>query len=373
MSKTIVFLADGTWNGTDVDKDDDGIPAATNVLKLYHNLAGDETLDSWTRAGEGEKVLMDADRNVVQIAKYLHGVGDSKRLFNRLLGGAFGMGLISRIVRGYTFICRNYQPGDRIFIAGFSRGAYTARALGGMITKAGLMDYAKLNIQSKEEAYHYGLYVWAYYRQQKVVRLNEDAVNDLWMQVQSCAFQVGEEHMITGVPIEAIGVWDTVGSLGLPIYGRENKRVDLFRFADTDLNPLVQRGYHALAIDEHRADFDFTPWTPRAGIDQRWFIGGHTDVGGGYEEAELSDFAYSWMADQLAAPSARGAGLQYKSPLPVLPAPDYRGLIHDESRRFPFVLGLKVDRAIPADANIDASVHVRRADATMNYAPRNLP
>jgi len=128
MSKVIVFLADGTWNGIGVDSDRDGVPEATNVLKLYHNLAGDESIDSFSLENESERVAMNADRNILQIAKYLHGVGDSDNPLRKMLTGAFGAGVISRIVRGYTFISRNYAPGDRIIIIGFSRGAYTARA-----------------------------------------------------------------------------------------------------------------------------------------------------------------------------------------------------------------------------------------------------
>jgi uncharacterized protein (DUF2235 family) len=128
MSKVIAFLADGTWNGVGVDKDQDGVPEATNVLKLYHNLAGDESIESFTLDNESERVAMDNNRNISQIAKYLHGVGDSDNPIHKMLGGAFGAGLISRIVRGYTFISRNYEPGDKIIIVGFSRGAYTARA-----------------------------------------------------------------------------------------------------------------------------------------------------------------------------------------------------------------------------------------------------
>lgn len=368
MSKVIAFLADGTWNGSNVDQDNDGQTTATNVLKLYHNLAGDDTLDSWQLRGEGERVLINgANRTIIQHAKYLHGVGDSDNVIERLLGGAFGAGIISRIVRGYTFICRNYQPGDKIVIAGFSRGAYTARALAGMITKAGVMDYAKLNIASKEDAYRYGFYVWAYYRQQRNANLAQKLINNLWLQVQSAGFQVGEEHMIRYVPVEAVGVWDTVGSLGLPVYQEENKRVDLFRFADTALNPLVKNGFHALAVDEFRADFNYTPWDARAYVEQRWFVGGHGDVGGGYEQPQLSDIALGWMSQQLGT-----VGLLYNSPLPILPQPDYRGQMHDESRNGVFALAAKIKRSITADQVIDESVNQRRQDAAMQYAPSNV-
>ncbi len=367
MPKTIAFLADGTWNGIKVDSDQDGVPESTNVLKLYHNLAGDDSIESFTLADEGERVALDADRNVLQIAKYLHGVGDSGNAIIKLLGGAFGAGIISRIVRGYTFISRNYQPGDRIIIAGFSRGAYTARALGGMIAKAGLLDYAKFNFADKEQAYQCGLYVWAYYRQQQQKNLAARAVDLLWRKVIGIGTEIGEEQMIANVPIAAIGVWDTVGSLGIPVYDRsEDSRLDLFRFADNDLSSKVAQGFHALAIDEHRADFTPTHWNARAGVEQAWFCGAHADVGGGYEESGLSDFALAWMSDRLG-----DAGLRYKNPPPVLAAGDLNATLHDSWNALPYKLKPPYLRPIAVDARVHQSVQQRRATIAM-YQPPNL-
>ena len=141
MSKNIVFCADGTWNGPEEHTQQSPIDTAdtagellggalTNVVKLYANLAGRPTPETLALQNEQEKTLLDVAGNTVQIAKYLHGVGDSNNVVIKVLGGVFGMGVIARIVRGYTFISRYYQPGDAIHLAGFSRGAYTAR-LGG--------------------------------------------------------------------------------------------------------------------------------------------------------------------------------------------------------------------------------------------------
>ncbi len=373
MSKVIAFLADGTWNGIAVDNDRDGVPEATNVLKLYHNLAGDESIDSFSLENESERVEIDADRNVLQIAKYLHGVGDSDNPIKKLLGGAFGAGLISRIVRGYTFISRNYEPGDTIIISGFSRGAYTARALGGMIAKDGLLDYKALNITSKEEAYQYGLYVWASYREKRVESLAQRAINLVWKKIIGLGTEVHTEQLIRDVPIRAIGVWDTVGAMGIPIYnveeGKENSRMDLFRFADTDLSEKVANGFHALAIDEARSDFAPTSWTARAGIEQAWFIGAHADVGGGYPQSDLSDFALQWMSSKLAF---NGDGLRYKDPLPVNPNGNAAGDIHDSWNALPYKLKPRVVRAIAADADVHTSVKLRRENASLQYHPKGL-
>ena len=123
MPKRIVFCADGTWNGpeqqtgvTPIDSDDNhgelNGATVTNVVKLFANLAGRVTPETMTMRDEQEKVLLDAAGNVVQIGKYIHGVGDSNSFLKKAMGGMFGMGVIARIVRGYTFISRNYEPGD---------------------------------------------------------------------------------------------------------------------------------------------------------------------------------------------------------------------------------------------------------------------
>ncbi len=373
MPKVIVFLADGTWNGIGVDSDRDGVPEATNVLKLYHNLAGDESIDSFSLENESERIAMDADRNILQIAKYLHGVGDSDNPIRKMLGGAFGAGVISRIVRGYTFISRNYLPGDRIIILGFSRGAYTARALGGMIAKDGLLDYNALNITTKEEAYQYGLYVWASYREKRVESLAQRAINLVWKKIIGIASPVHTEQMIRDVPIHAIGVWDTVGAMGIPVYSDEiegkSSRMDLFRFADTDLSDKVANGFHALAIDEYRADFAPTPWTPRSGIEQVWFIGAHADVGGGYEESDLSDFGLQWMSNKLAT---QGNGLIFKDLLPIVPKGNFAGDIHDSWNALPYKLKPRAVRAVPSDADVHISVKMCRESPTLGYQPAGL-
>jgi uncharacterized protein (DUF2235 family) len=143
----------------------------------------------------------------------------------------------------------------------------------------------------------------------------------------------------------------------------------LFRFADTDLSAKVANGFHALAIDEHRVDFAPTPWTPRAGIEQAWFIGAHADVGGGYEESELSDFGLKWLSEKLAT---NGDGLLFKDPLPVVPSDNFAGDIHDSWNKLPYKLKPRVNRSVPVDASLHSSVKMRRDDAAHEYAPLAL-
>lgn len=366
MAKVIAFLADGTWNGKDVDKDGDGTPEITNVLKLYHNLLGEDTLESFALAAESERIATASDGRVLQIAKYLHGVGDSKNPIIKYVGGATGAGLVSRIVRGYTFICRNYQPGDAIIIAGFSRGAYTARALADMIAAVGIMDYSKLDHPGKDRAYLQGMYVWAHYQQQRPMTRHQPGPNEIWELAADQTYAVGEEHMIRNVKVAAVGVWDTVGSLGIPAIGRAKAPVDLFRFANTRLHPNVGHGFHALALDEERATFSPTTWEARAGIEQVWFAGSHGDVGGGYVDSALADFALEWMAHKLAL---GGAGLRYKNPPPVATRADACGVQHDSWLALPFCLRPRQQRAVPDDALLHRSVEARLACRNLRYRP----
>lgn len=303
MSKNIIFCADGTWNGPNQQDDDDGMPDFTNVYRLYTDLVGVDDPTLLKLGNEQEKTAKTASGNITQIAKYLHGVGDSRNWYTKITGGVFGAGIIQRIVRGYTFICRNYQKGDRIYLVGFSRGAYTVRALAGMIGKCGLLDASKLNLDDKVSAYRLGSAVWANYRRASGV--SDSVFRDLLLDAPMFFQQkIDPASMIYNVQIEAVAVWETVGALGIPAY-LNDKRVDLYRFTDTKLGSGVRFGRQAIAIDEQRIDFTPTWWDSREGIVQVLFPGIHADVGGGYSAADdgngLSNISYRWLRDELAA------------------------------------------------------------------------
>ncbi len=307
MGKVIVFCADGTWNGPGEPDTDNVTDPPTNVFKLFLDLAGTDLPGTIMLAKEQERVLTAPNSTVLQWSKYLHGVGDSSNPLVQLLGGGLGEGLIARIVRGYTFISRNYAAGDRIFITGFSRGAYTARALAGMIAAKGLLDATKNDLADRTNGYRLGAAVWYAYRRAAsetnptwIGRLS-DAVLDL----PGFFTQTIADSQLIAAPIEAVAVWDTVGSLGIPTYTLRDQRIDFLQFADTRLSPVVQRGYHAIAVDEQRADFTPTLWDADPRIVQVLFPGCHSDVGGGFvmtgDESGLSDCALNWMIEQLAA------------------------------------------------------------------------
>jgi uncharacterized protein (DUF2235 family) len=382
MAKRIVFCADGTWNGPEQQTGVAPIDSAdehgelqgakvTNVVKLFANLAGRVTPQTMTMRDEQEKVVPDAaGRGVVQIAKYIHGVGDSDSFLKKAMGGMFGMGVIARIVRGYTFISRNYDAGDEIHIAGFSRGAYTARALAGMISSVGLLNRAEYDPDDKNEAYRLGVAAWCKCKNMSLHGAGKltDLANHLLNFVGGFfARQLDADQLIADVPIKSVAVWDTVGSMGIPAYAGD-KRYDVFRFVDTKLSNKVQNGFHAMAVDELRGDFPVTAWDSRAGIKQVWFVGAHADVGGGYsaQESRLSDIALEWMMRQLAE-----VGVRLATPLTYKPEPLIGPAIHQPWSKTPFALLPRSPRQVASTDTIHDSV-LRRWQADSSYRPQAL-
>lgn len=319
MSKNIVLCLDGTWNGPD-NKDAAGNQTPTNVQKLFEALSGSAAL----AAGDDEKEFAQpatAGAPPAQVGKYIHGIGASANVLAHAVEGAVGLGLVARVVRGYTYLSRMYEPGDDVFILGFSRGAYTARALAGFVTRQGLLDWNAMRLEAgSQESYSAGLAAWQQYK--KAIYQNQGSVLQGLAEVVSAlhdSFDLGLHpaprlQFVGDVGITAVGVWDTVGALGIPdIQEKDGSavRVDVFRFCDSILNAHVAHGFHAVAIDEQRVDFTPSLWDPRDGVVQVLFPGAHADVGGGYAMAEsgLSDAALAWMARQVASVGVRFVGM----------------------------------------------------------------
>jgi uncharacterized protein (DUF2235 family) len=379
VAKQIVFCADGTWNGpgdapsaTDIDAAtqsdtelDDGV---TNVVKLFSALAGQATPETQALRNETEIVQRDGD-GVTQVAKYLHGVGDSKNPISRVLGGVLGAGVIARVIRGFTFISRHYEPNDAIHIVGFSRGAYTARALAGMIAAVGLLNPRRYDPDDKPQAYLRGFAAWlkckgvvfeGNHRLTSLLNALTDFASDT---IAGVALR--KTDLITNVPIASVAVWDTVGSLGIPSYV-SGARKDFFSFVDTKLSPAVAHGFHAMALDERRRDFPVTRWDRDKRIEEVWFIGAHSDVGGGYpaSEAGLSDVALDWMIGRLAAVGARFV----TPPAHPLDLTRFEQAFHEPWTKPPFDLGARA-RAPRAGDVFHATVGERWA-ARADYRTR---
>ena len=203
-----------------------------------------------------------------------------------------------------------------------------------------------------------GVYVWAQHRK---ALGRESTLLGYLEEFKATAVPLTS---LVAAPICAIGVWDTVGSLGIPIDDSSHDgRIDVFEFADTALSPAVARGFHALAIDEQRGDFEPTLWDPRDGIDQRWFCGAHADVGGGYPSQEFCSISLDWMVGRM-----RDAGVLMSSQYAV-PGPFPFGPFHTPYQEDPFNLRPHGPRAIPAGALFHPSVQAR-LEGYPNYAPR---
>jgi hypothetical protein len=387
MGKNLLFLADGTWNGPGHDLDDDPVSAQpSNVLKLYHWLAGHDTLESTGLAGEAERVELDPNTGApLQVAKYLDGVGYDHNWLAKIIGGVFGAGLVTRIVRGYTYVSRNYQAGDRITLVGFSRGAYTARALAGLILEQGLLDPAKLDLDDREAAYRAGCAVWASH--QKRIRTGFlDRIEGILFDLPGFFSKPPAPGSLLPADLETVAVWDTVGAMGIPQYSGEDERLDAFRFANTQLDLRVHQGFHALSLDEQRPDFTPTLWDARDRLTQTLFPGAHADIGGGYPmsggESGLSDGALSWMQSRLAE-LPNGAGIHFGAPpagiQPSAAGPahqpwnhvPYLGLNHGP-RRFPNGQGLLPDPSVAARMAAD-NVVPDPGQPKAPYYPGNLP
>jgi uncharacterized protein (DUF2235 family) len=221
---------------------------------------------------------------------------------NGIYGGLFGKGLSENIRLAYEWLIENYNDGDEIFIFGFSRGAYTARSLAGLITKLGILKPGSpIGVAQLYERYKRSdeQTIWELHEQQDAGTLNDSTLEERWMLKYS-----------QRVKIKMVGVWDTVGSLGIPAFSIEGISRSTFGFLHTGLRIHIEHGYHALAIDEHRRDFAPTLWDvrhsndpnaahavprPITSVEQRWFVGAHANVGGGYARDLLAQAPLRWI------------------------------------------------------------------------------
>ena len=331
MAKRIVLCADGTWNTPH------GVNAAvndTNVRKLFCAL---------TNVPE-------------QLGYYDSGVGTDGTPIDHLIGGAMGEGLFQKIQDNYQYLAYVWDPGDDIYLFGFSRGAYTARSLGGMIARFGVptRNFDNLMVRSIFDAY----------------RLTDAG------QKAAAKTKLAAQYGLTDVTVKMVGVWDTVGSLGIPgvlFSVFDQKR---YGFLDTTLHPCVQKAYHAVCIDERRAQFMPTLWTNEDGSDrvnddqvqQVWFAGGHCDVGASYVESQLSDIAMSWMMKKAVACGLTFNDAATQKYLTIDPAYAL-GQPHDEWKVIPW--GIPKHRTVPPNSVMSNSVQLR-LNGVSGYAPENL-
>ena len=360
MPRNILVFVDGTGNEGGILPDE----SRTNVYKLYRA----------TRSGPDS--VVDPGK---QLAFYIHGIGTpepGKRMGLRdYVHQMFGGGLTKRIVDGYAAILSVWQPGDRIYVFGFSRGAYVARCLAHVVELFGIptedgkgreISLAPGSLQKIcREAVHI-LYFCGYAKKESA---NRTRGVEAFQQKHAC--QIGAQ---VGAAPYFIGVWDTVAAVGW-------SRV-LKRGYDLHLPKSVRFARHAMAIDEYRKDFARVKWgghnlppsqpgQPEA-FQQIWFAGNHSDIGGSYPENEsrLSDIALKWMVDFIRSELPQEARVQIDDRVLVLyPSPD--GMMHDECMVGVGGTPLKwypADRDVPHDAKLHPTVIDRlKMDSVRNF------
>jgi uncharacterized protein (DUF2235 family) len=324
--KRIIICADGTWNRPEKDLTRD---FPTNVLKIARS------------------ILPVDDDGIQQVVFYDWGLGS---YHDQITGGGFGAGINKNISDGYRFIVQNYNPGDELYFFGFSRGAYTVRSLAGLIYNCGILKRVHANrIQQAFDIY-----------KDKDIHPRDET---------SIGFR-RKYAVSTDQRIRFIGVWDTVGALGVPLrmLGFLNER---HLFHDTKIGPNIDFARHALSIDEMRDDFKPTIWKQRRNLDlkQVWFAGVHSDIGGGYKpgpkKESLSDIPLQWMIEE-----AQTAGLHFErhliSHLNGSPLAEQ----HEEYEGFFKVLGKRI-RRIPKHTFIHNSVR-ERYNRLGTYRPETL-
>ena len=334
--KRIAVFCDGTWNTPDKSKD--GKLCQTNVVKMANALSPKST------------------DGTVQLLYYDTGIGSDGAMTKRVFDGATGSGISGKILQAYRFLITNYEQGDELFLFGFSRGAFTVRSLSGLIRNSGILKAENLNLVQKA----YSIYRSRHPRYQP-------------REVESTLFRKTYAVEET-TRIKFIGVWDTVGALGNPLMlkGFGNKQN---QFHDTDLSTRICNAFHALAIDEKRKNFEATLWHQQPGtkeqvLEQVWFPGVHSDVGGGYPEAGLSDIALQWMLEK-----AESCHLNFNN---IEMAPNPMAAMHESYHGF-YTLQSKYIRPIgiiePEKGNTNESIHpsvLVRYKNDISYRPINL-
>ena len=283
MSKNIAVFSDGTGQ-------EGGKSNNSNVYRLFN---------------------MVRDRSPNQIAFYDRGLGTG---FRKLTGNGAGMGISKNIKECYEFLFNNFEASDQIYLFGFSRGATTVRSLSGFIQLFGILPKSRPELIDQ---------AWKIYR-----------IRNRTERIAKAKDFVDNNHTMW-TRIKFVGVWDTVAALGVPFKVVDNivNAISLFRhrFHDLTLTDSIENAFHALAVDDQRLTFHPTLWSATElksyqQLKQVWFCGMHTDVGGGYEEAELSDITLKWMVTHA---TDNGLLIYPHNAVEAKMNPKANGLMHD--------------------------------------------
>ncbi|WNC70059.1 DUF2235 domain-containing protein [Thalassotalea nanhaiensis] len=296
MMKRLIICFDGTWNNP--EQEENGVTTPTNVYRLKNCISA--------TANSSE---------VTQKVFYHPGVGGEEiGLIDEFLGGALGIGINRHISSAYHWLGLNYREGDEVFLFGFSRGAFSARSLAGFLGK-GLVNLQGI---SAEESWH------------RVETAFNSGYKDKMPQNQWAKNHWSFFHDKGAIPITFLGVWDTVGALGIPddleiinLFDRK----DSWQFHDTKLADHIEHARHAMAMDEKRSSFTVTRWSnvkEHNDAVELWFPGVHSDVGGGYQDSDLSNGALKWMIKQ-----SKSFGLEFRQDIDQLIIDNPIGVLHN--------------------------------------------
>jgi len=333
--KRIVICADGTWNVRDQMPDRGKTRHPTNVTKVARAIRARTTT------------------GIDQVVFYNDGVGTNGGL-DRFTGGAFGRGIEDNIRTLYRNIVYNYQPGDELYFFGFSRGAFTVRSLIGFMNQIGLID---------KDGDYFVPELYACYEN------NEPRDSPRWKQ----AFR-RIKVALPCPPIRFLGVWDTVGALGAPGFLGQLFNRKKYQYHDVSLCPPIGNAYQALAIDERRKPFRPTVWKRPAGwngqLEQVWFAGVHSNVGGGYNPDGLANEALHWMVEK-----AENLGLEFDSAYLQHFLPCFNAVLHNSMSTMYRALG-QHERPVGAIAADGEAVHQSVLDrldlAECEYGPKQV-
>ncbi|KAK6386667.1 hypothetical protein LTR65_008866 [Meristemomyces frigidus] len=299
--KRLIVACDGTW----VDSDNGFQRDSWLPWKTGGSLATPSNVSRLCRA-----LLPRSDDGIPQIVYYQAGLGSQNNIYSHFIGGYLGSGISENIREAYAFICSNYEEGDEIYLVGFSRGAFTARSVGAFIAEVGLLTAVGLDsfypifkdwenqVDTKYKP-QYGSSAWP---------VRRPSFND-----PSYMPKLVEAGLTTpNIPIKAIAVWDTVGTLGVPeidvlglkLFDSTHRE---YSFVNTEVPANLEYAYQALALDEERKTFSPTVWeSPKPGapsslqiLKQCWFPGVHSNIGGGYQDTSMADITLAWMVSQL--------------------------------------------------------------------------
>ncbi|KAF9229239.1 hypothetical protein BS17DRAFT_10792 [Gyrodon lividus] len=339
--KRIIVCCDGTWQ--------DGVIVKerwkyTNVLKLSRAL---NHVDERTGT------------SIAQVVFYQSGVGSSPNFYSEYIQGATGASLVEKVQEAYAFIAQNFHPGDEIFLFGFSRGAYTARMVAMFIGAIGVLD--------KTDMDHFADIFVAY---QKLGKSSAPAeITKLKAELAPWTSHTARGKLRADsdddtFSIKCVGVFDTVGSVGLPeeITHKSPSTKSIFGFPNTELGEHIERAYQALAINETRLDFNCNKFEQTEGgrrkgqvLKQAWssdgwadgmilLPGSHSDIGGGWHDHDLSDLTLTWMVANIG--DMLSVDLKYIATLPDPVAPWGKQPPHDP-RTGIFVLARENNRQLP--------------------------